>query len=94
MTRYIQWLAKNVNLIAEIEERIVSRSFLSHEVDFRTPYKSQILRESRKKKIGCNSILAVNSPLAPTDFWGTRVINLITLSQHNHPGNILSLIHI
>ena len=34
----------------------MSRSFLSYQVDFRTPYKSQILRKSRKQ-IGCNNIL-------------------------------------
>ena len=28
----------------------MSRSFLSHQVDFRTPYETQILRKSRKRK--------------------------------------------
>ena len=38
------------------EERIMSRSFLSYGADFRTPWESQILRKSRKKKIGRSSL--------------------------------------
>ena len=40
------------------EERIMSRSFLSYQVDFRTPWEGEILRKSRKE----NPVVAA--------FWG------------------------
>ena len=66
-----KYKAKSIFLWKTNEERIMSRSFLSYQVDFRTPYKSQILRKSRKKKIGCNSILAIN-PLLLSQASGER----------------------
>ena len=61
MTVWLQkYNTKSTFLRKPNEERIMSRSFLSYQVDFRTPYKSQILIKSRKKKIGRNNILAIN----------------------------------
>ena len=49
------------------EERIMSRSFLSYQVDFRTPWEGEILRKSRKK-----------NPVGTT-FWGIGGVGTIPI---------------
>ena len=62
-----QYNTKSTFLRKPNEERIMSRSFLSYQVDFRTPWEGDILRKSQHKK----------TPVAI--FWGIGGVGTIPI---------------